>query len=116
MSLSAWKMRNSKPQSAGEILEKTLKNSRLLDKLKRYSFFTAWKEIVGEEFAQVSIPEKIVRDTLLVVRVIDSAWAHKLSLQKVSLLQRLREFDPTITVHEIRFVCGNPKDFSPRGK
>ena len=114
MSLSAWKRRNSKPQSAGSILEQTLRRSGLLDKLNRYSFFSAWPEIVGAEAARASFPEKIVRDNLLVVRVVDSVWGHQLALQKIALLERIRKIDPTTTVDDIRFVSGNPKDFKDR--
>lgn len=111
MSLSAWKCRNRKPEVAGDILSRTLRYRKLDNKLLRYSFFLSWKEIVGHEIAHVAYPEKMIRDKILVIRVVDSTWAHKLSIEKARILQSIVEFDPSVTLDDIRFISGNPKDF-----
>lgn len=103
--------RRSEPSSASDILERTLNIKRLSKKLKRFSIFTDWVEIVGESIADIAQPKKIVRGSTLLVEVIDPVWVQELSLQKTSLLQTLNDSCESVLLDDIQFVSGNPKQF-----
>ena len=95
-----------KPRAVSEVLEQTLGAYRLKAKLKEYSAFPNWREIVGEEIAAVAEPEKILRGKVLVVRVKDAAWAQELSMRKSEIIQRWDDFGSGALIEDIRFVTG----------
>ncbi len=117
--------RRRKPENIGSILESTLRGkytantgdkagTRLDKKLEQYAAFPHWPEIVGEQVAAVSRPEKILGGKLLIVRVVDAVWAQELSLQKHTLLEKIQGFELGTLIEDIRFTIGNPKSFSKR--
>jgi len=73
------------------VLSKVLAKKGLEDKVERYGFVLYWKEIVGEQLAEVSRPDSISRKAL-VVRVSHSAWAQELSFMKPVLLAKLAPY------------------------
>ena len=102
--------RNSRPvATASAILDRALQHARLQNKIREYAAFPEWETIVGEEIAKVARPEKILRGKILVVRVVDAAWAQELSMQKSMLLDRIFEHKLGATIEDIQFLSGNPK-------
>ena len=99
------------PKSIADILSIAVKRPDLKQQFDRYAAFPHWAEIVGPEIAKVAIPEKIIRKRVLVVRVLDSAWAQELSLQKEQLISKVCAFEVGAQIEEIRFLTGNPKQF-----
>ena len=118
---------NALPKSVDAVLENTLRSYRLQGKLNTYSCFKLWPEVVGEQFAKVSFPEKITRGRILVIRVIDPAYAQELALEKQEILQRFFEISVDSSVaashspthspahfEDIRFVVSGPKSIAER--
>ena len=95
-------------KSVGDLLSPTFKARYLEKKLNEYSAFPYWPEVVGAEFAEVTKPEKIIRGKIMLVRVVDAAWAQELSLHKQVFLDRLHQLNLGTHIEEIRFVTGDP--------
>ncbi|MCC6932344.1 MAG: DUF721 domain-containing protein [Deltaproteobacteria bacterium] len=106
--------RHRKPQSAADILTNTFKHLHIEKKLKQYENFHYWPEIVGQTIAGVTKPEKILNKKILVVRVIDSVWLQELSFKKNEYLTKLNKVSDNVYFEDIRFICGNPKQFQEK--
>lgn len=105
-----------KPGAAGEILAGALKQTRLQKKVKQYSLFPLWEDVVGAEVAGVAVPEKITRGKVLVVRVVDASWAQELTMKKIELLDQINSRNTGALLEDVRFVTGNPKTMINRKK
>jgi predicted nucleic acid-binding Zn ribbon protein len=100
--------RSSTPIEVGTILEQTLSSYRIEKKLEEYSAFPQWQEIVGSETAEVAKVVKVVRGKVLVVHVLDAAWAQELSMQKESLLEKVNQVEQGAIIEDIHFITGDP--------
>ena len=112
----AFKPKVRSPKALGDVLERTLgfvrtaqSGTKLSDKMRDYAVFPLWPELVGEEIAAVSRPEKILKRTILVIRVIDAAWMQELTLQKREILERIQKVETGARISDIRFLAGDPK-------
>jgi predicted nucleic acid-binding Zn ribbon protein len=94
------------------LLDRSLKRARLKRKVEQYAFITRWAEIVGEDVAAVSKPEKILHGKVLVVRALSSAWVQELTLRKSDLLDRLASSG--VLLEDIRFIAGNPRELKTK--
>ncbi|MDD2943442.1 MAG: DUF721 domain-containing protein [bacterium] len=103
--------RKRQPETAADILEGIFKRPDLQKKIREYSCIPCWAELVGDEVAKHSKPEKIIRGRTLVIRVENAAWAQELSMSKDSLVEGIRQADPRSLVEDIHFKVGNPADF-----
>lgn len=103
--------RNSKPQSAAQLVSSALKAYHVKADVERYSFVPNWPEIVGDQIAKIAKPERITRDGTLIVRVIDAAYAQEFTFRAEELLSKLHQFDEGRAVISIRFISGDPKAF-----
>ena len=92
--------------SVASAVETTLSKYHLRGKLKEYSAFPHWQEIVGTAIAQVAVPERILRRKILAVRVLDAAWAQELSMQKKELLTKLNDAGFGALIEDIQFLTG----------
>lgn len=108
------KKASSSVKSAADILSYLLKSRHLEQKLSQYEAFPHWEEIVGEKFAKVCKPEKIIRGKILVARVIDAVWAQELAMQKTAFIDKIYELGIGAYIEDIRFEVSNPKDFGKR--
>jgi predicted nucleic acid-binding Zn ribbon protein len=98
-----------KPKTAGEILSATLGAYHIKDKINEYQAFPHWREIVGDEIADISKPEKIIRGRILVVRVLDAAWAQELAMKKMQLIDQIYLSGKGSMIEDIQFVTGSPR-------
>lgn len=103
--------KTSSIKSAAEILSYLLKSRHLEQKLSEYEAFPHWEEIVGEKFAKICQPEKIIRGKILVARVIDAVWAQELAMQKTNFIDKIYELGIGAYIEDIRFEVSNPRDF-----
>ena len=94
------------------LLDSTLKRARLTRKLEQYSFITNWAEIVGEELAGVTKPEKILRGKVLLIRAASSAWVQELTLRKSDIMEQLASSG--VLLEDIRFTAGNPRELKSK--
>jgi len=116
MNLAAWRMRKSStPASSESLLKMVTKKLHIDKKLEQYAFLPHWPEIVGKDIAAISKPERIIRGKVLIVRVIDPVWASELAMAKEQILDNLALVNAGAAIEDIRFVSGNPSDFSKAG-
>lgn len=73
------------------ILSKVLSHRGLDKKVERYEFILHWHTIVGERLAEVSKPDCIINQRLM-VNVLHPAWAQELTMIKPVLLESLTQF------------------------
>lgn len=99
------------PTSASSVVESYLHHVRAQNQVQRYRELPRWKEAIGDDLAQVTIPEKISRN-ILYVRVIDDVWAQELSFKKAEILRRLYAAKAVPPLDDIVFLPGDPNDFS----
>ena len=91
---------------AGDIVSSVFRSPVIKAKLKRYASFPFWTEIVGEDLANVSQPEKLIHNRILQVRVEDAAWAQELSFRKSEIVSRFNEFSTTAVIEDVKFTIG----------
>ncbi|MBN1299244.1 MAG: DUF721 domain-containing protein [Actinobacteria bacterium] len=71
-------------------------------KMKKYSLFNHWPEIVGKEIADKTAPLKIFKTTLY-VSVTTPTWANELSMMSRQLIDRINAFTGENSITELRF-------------
>lgn len=102
--------KHRKPKTAAEVIKETLRQNKLTSKAKKYSLIPMWNEIVGDEIARIAYPEKIIKDNILVVKVVDSVWTQELTFKKQEILDQLQKINEGTYIEDLRFVASNPKD------
>lgn len=111
------KQRFRKVQKIGEILPRALTQGRALThgnlarKIEACSALPYWEDIVGEQLAEISTPERIISGRILVVRVADATWAQELAMQKEDILERLHARGEGAAFEDIHFHPGDPRQF-----
>ena len=103
-------MRTRRPSAVGSVVASTLTRIRADKEVDKYISLQRWSDVVGESLAEVTHPEKIVRNVLY-IRVPDNVWVQELSLRKSELLRRLfdQKFGPPLD--DIVFLPGDPNQF-----
>ncbi len=93
------------PVGLGELMPRILREWKLDEKRRGEEITAAWREIVGEFFAQHTAPDAIRRG-VLTIRVAQPTVHHALSMQKGRLLERLQERFGKDEVREVKFRNG----------
>ncbi len=70
-----------------------------------------WQDIVGVQLAKTTTP-LAVKNKVLLIRTSNSGWSHQLTLLKPVILERLKTME--YTVSDLRFICKEEVDESPR--
>jgi len=70
--------------------------------LKRYAVLAGWAEVVGEQIARVTEPQRI-ENGVLFVGVKTAPWRAELSLQRMEIQKKLNAAVGKDVVREIRF-------------
>lgn len=70
--------------------------------LKRYAVLAGWAEVVGEQIARVTEPQRI-ENGVLFVSVKTAPWRAELSLQRLDIVKKLNAAAGTNVVRDIRF-------------
>lgn len=108
--------RMAKPSTLSDILEHAFRSPVVQAKVKEYSAFPFWEEIVGPEISAIAVPEKIARGRVLYVRVVDSTWAQELALLKPQILEQIRRFGKGAMIDDIRCIISNPREMAEQKK
>ncbi len=95
-------MGNKKPQSIEDILNSTLKGLGLAQKIKKYSLWNEWPQIVGPKIAEKTTPVRVQGNTL-VIGVESHAWMNELTLMKAMLLQKIHQHLKDCPIQNLRF-------------
>lgn len=98
-----------KPEAAAKILQQVFTQRHLQKEVSRYSGFSRWAELVGEDVAKVAEPIAIVRKNVLKVRVIDPVWAQELALRKPEIVEQLSSGALGSVIEDLQFVIEGPK-------
>lgn len=109
-------LKNNKIKSAGDILNSTINAYHLRGKLNQYAVFALWKEIVGPEVAKITKPTRIIRNTIMLINVIDGSWVQELTLRKPEILAQIQQTSVGAPIADLRFVATNPLDFTKAHK
>ncbi|MBM3709756.1 MAG: DUF721 domain-containing protein [Actinobacteria bacterium] len=92
----------SPEENISSIIKQYLSDSNIGKKLKRYSVFNHWAEIVGSEISSKTKPEKLFKG-ILYISVENSAWANEISLMSRKLVKEINKFIGEDIVRELRF-------------
>ena len=89
-------------ESISDVLKLSLKNWNLESKLKKYSLFDSWEEIVGKSIASKAQPARIMGH-ILVIEVISHPWMTELTHMKPVLLEKIRNKIKDCPIKNLRF-------------
>lgn len=105
--------RGGRPEKVEAVLSSVLRRAGIEEDIKRYQFVLHWDEIVGAEIAKRTKPVAL-KNGLLKVEVVDSAWAQELSFYKPVIIKRLTKFiSAASAVRDIKFfVQSDPWRFN----
>lgn len=81
-------------------LNELIKGRQWESSLAEGNLFSSWDEIVGEEIALHSEPITFF-EGVLTIRASSTAWATQLGLLKPSLLKKLQEGAPDVTIQDL---------------
>jgi len=70
--------------------------------LKRYAVLAGWSEVVGEQIARVTVPQRI-ENGVLFVTVKTAPWRTELSMQRLEIMKKLNAAAGAEVVRDIRF-------------
>ncbi|MGB9772786.1 MAG: DciA family protein [Bacteroidota bacterium] len=93
----------SNPQPIGNVFDQLFRQLGLTRRLHQYDVVAQWKEIVGEQIAQVSEATR-VENGVLFVHVKSSAWRNELLLRKQEILARIQLRFRGTGIHDIHFL------------
>ncbi len=89
-------------ENIGDILGKLVKDLNMDKKMKVFKIFNHWEDIVGQQIAEKSKPEKL-KDGILFVSVASSTWANELNLMSQQLILKVNSFTGLKVIKDIRF-------------
>lgn len=81
-------------------LNELIKGRQWESSLAEGNLFSSWDEIVGEEIALHSEPVTFF-EGVLTIRASSTAWATQLGLLKPSLINKLQEGAPDVTIQDL---------------
>jgi len=70
--------------------------------LRKFSVFTEWSDMVGEQIARVTEPDRI-ESGVLYVRVTTAPWRAELSMKRLEILQKINRAVGADVLKDIRF-------------
>ena len=98
-----------------KVLQKTLRKMDLNTRLEGYRIWLLWSDIVGQQIAKNTQPERL-RNQILFIRVSSSTWMQQLQTMKPMLLERIHRIIKGAVIRDIRFSLGEviPPTSAPR--
>ena len=94
------------PRPAVALVDAILKKYGAHKPVREHRLVTGWKEIVGDRVAARAWPDGL-KDGVLFVRVVNSAWLHELSFLRDAVAERANALvGPPPLVREVRFHLG----------
>ena len=89
-------------QDISSILDDYVSDSELGKKLKKFSIFNHWEDIVGKEINRKTRPQKLFKG-ILYISVSDPGWASELSMMSEQLIDRINSFVGEKIINQLRF-------------
>lgn len=109
--ISAWRGAPEPPlvdlpaRSAADLIGRILKEAGLAERAQLEEVLKAWREIMGEFLYQQTKPDAVVRG-VLIVRMMQPAVHHALTMEKPRILQKLRAKLGHVGIKDLRFRHG----------
>jgi len=95
-------MGNKRPESIQDILNSAFKGLGLEEKIRKYTLWNHWPEIVGPKIAEKTSPLRVQGNTL-VIGVESHAWMNELTLMKSMLLEKIHQSQKDCPIKNLRF-------------
>jgi len=99
---STGQQRGGSPVAVGAALEAFVRELGIAPTLKQYDALTSWPEVVGEQIARVTSPERI-ENGILIVHVGSASWRSELSMRRMEIISKLNARAGAPVIREIRF-------------
>lgn len=84
------------------VLKNFTSDPQINSKLKKFSIFNHWPEIVGKEIADKTKPQKVFKG-ILYISVTTPTWANELSMMSRQLKDRINDFIGEPVIKDLRF-------------
>ncbi|MDD8018205.1 MAG: DUF721 domain-containing protein [Bacteroidota bacterium] len=94
--------RKEHTQSLGSVLDALVKSLGIGQQVEQYKIFDLWGQIVGEQVAKVSSPERIHNGTLTVT-VSNAPWRNELTFRKKEILEKIHAVTQSQSISDIKF-------------
>lgn len=92
-------------ENVGEILQNTLRRTRLEKRLNEITIFLRYEDMVGENIAEISRPT-FIRNGILFIGVKNHIWMHELYMLKLELMDKINSHLPSPIIKDIKFqIC-----------
>ena len=92
-----------RPEAISEILAGVLKGRGFDKKIKQYSVFNIWEDLVGPTISKQTEPQKVQGETLVVLAK-NASWVQELSFMKGMMLKKIQEKIPNSGIVDIKFI------------
>lgn len=89
-------------QDISSILDSYVANTDFGKKLKKFSIFNHWEEIVGKEIGRKTKPEKIFKG-ILYISVSSPGWASELRMISEQVIEKINTFAGGDVISKLRF-------------
>ena len=93
---------NTFPKPIGTAITNFTSQLGITKKLRQYSVLAAWEEIVGEQIAKVTTPQR-VENGVLYVSVANAPWRAELTMRKREIIQKIHSTVDSNVIKDIRF-------------
>jgi len=93
---------SGKVTDLGTILKEFSFDKDINLKLRKFSIFNHWPEIVGKEIGNKTKPQKIFKG-ILYISVTSSTWANELSMMSRQLIDKINKFIGEPVIKDLRF-------------
>ena len=70
--------------------------------LREYDVITSWPDVVGDQIARVTVPQRM-HGGVLFVGVANASWRAELTMRRIEIMTKLNRHAGTPVVKEIRF-------------
>jgi predicted nucleic acid-binding Zn ribbon protein len=90
-------------EKLGNVISRFMMGQRYERRSRQGPIFDRWHEVVGDHMAKRCLPVA-VKKGVLVVHVADSVWMQELQMQKMEILERIREMLGMEDVVDVRWT------------
>ena len=94
--------KHSGPVPLGDALRRLAASIGISKTLSEYDVLTSWQDIVGEQIARVTTPERIEHGTLF-LGVSTAPWRTELMMRRLEIVERINRAVGRKVIKEIRF-------------
>jgi predicted nucleic acid-binding Zn ribbon protein len=90
------------PVPASQAISELVASLGIDHTLRKFGVLTGWSDLVGEQIARVTEPERI-ESGVLYVRVSTAPWRAELSMKRLEILRKINRAAGADVVKDIRF-------------